>query len=370
MYLQDLIGGKEEVILAAMQNPGLAPKRRPNIEQALKAVAGEVEYRVKQCVTKDVLPKIQDAYDMYVLMNGEYEDVGEVEGQEADEDFVKASQDEYTSGLDDEVEKLLEPLEAHLSADWLGRNTIDTRLWEEGAISRLAESVGKEVFKQLSYGKTPAQILSNAGIVATDVEIYFEQHMNQTQEKPMSNGDDDTLAAIAAKIKHRVGEGFDVSEVYADIELVCEDDEILAGGALARLGLEQADYDAIQMATLDHGDDTAEHLYNLVNAAAVEKVKAAKPAKPKKEATPAKVENAVDARVLQLLKDHSAVKDTDMSARLGVSRATYNNWLNAKNAFVPDGDQYTTLRDQIVEDVNGLLEALSVLDGTEQMAVS
>jgi len=369
MYLQDLIGGKEEVILAAMQNPGLAPKRRPNIEQALKAVAGEVEYRVKQCVAKDVLPKIQDAYDMYVLMNGEFEDVGEVEGQDADEDFIKSSQDEYGAGLDDEVEKLLEPLEQHLSADWLGRNTIDTQLWNEGAIERLAESVGKEVFKQLSYGKSPSQVLSNAGIVATDVDIYFEQHLNQTQEKPMSNGDD-TLATIAAKIKQRVGEGFDVSEVYADIELVCEDDEILAGGALARLGLEQSDYEAVQMATLDYGDDTAETLYNLVNEATLEK-KAAKPAKPKKDAVPAaKVDNAIDAQVLQLLKEHSAVKDTDMSARLGVSRATYNNWLNAKNAFVPDADQFTILRDQIVENVNGLLEALSILDGTEQMAVS
>jgi len=369
MYLQDLIGGKEEVILAAMQNPGLAPKRRPNIEQALKAVAGEVEYRVKMRVANDVLPKLQDAYDMYVLMNGEYEDVGEVDGQDADEDFIKASQDEYGSGLDDEVEKLLEPFETHLSADWLGRNTIDTQLWAEGAIQRLAESVGKEVFKQLSYNKTPAQVLSNAGIVSADVEIYFEQHMNQTQEKPMSDGNE-TLTEIAAKIKQHVGEGFDVSEVYSDIELVCEDDEILAAGALARLGLETEDYNVVQMATLDHGDDTAEHLYNLVNEATASKPKAAKPAKPKKEATPAKVENAVDPRVLQLLKDHSAVKDTDMSARLGVSRATYNNWLNAKNAFVPDGDQYHTLREQIVEDVNGLLEALAALDGTEQMAVS
>lgn len=355
MYLQELIGGKDEVIQAALRNPGVAPRRNPTIELVLKAVAGEVEYRAKRRVADDILPTLRDAYEMYTLMNGEFEDT--------------ETPDEYGSGLDDEIEKLFEPYEHFLSADWLARNTIDTRLWEENAIAKLAESAGKEVFKQLSYNKTPNQVLSSAGIVQNDVELYFEGHMNQTQEqqKEMS---ETTIQDVAQRIKLHVGDEYDRMEVYGDLELACDDDEILAHAALARLGLEQSDYDAVQMAVLEHGDDTVDTLAQLVEEAPSAKAKA-NADKPKREpAKPSEPKgDQVDPRVLGLLKEHSAAKDTEMSERLGVSRATYNNWINGKNPFQPTDAQRSELRDRIVSDTNGLLEALAILDGTQQMAV-
>lgn len=378
MYITELIGDKADIIEQAMANPGLAPKRKPTIDQAMKVVASQVEFAAMQNVQQKVLPVIQDMYDMYVLMNGEYEDVGMPENgtEEPDEDFVNASRTEYSSGLDDELEKVLEPFEALLSADWLGRNTIDTRLWEENAIVKLSQSVAKEVFKQLSYQKTPAQVLSNAGIVQADVEIFFEQHLAQAStpkgKQAMADATATSAEDLAAKIKAHVGDNFDQMMVYEDLELACDDDEILANGAGKRLGLDEDDVQALQMVVLEYGEDTADHMIELVgNASAgkADKPKAErKPAAPKKDAAP--VEGAVDPKVLVLMKNHGSTKDTEMSATLGVSRATYNNWLNGKNAFTPDGDQYSAVRGELVGNINGLLEALALLDGTEQMEVS
>ena len=367
MYIHELIGEKADIIEKAMKNPGLAPKRKPTIEQAMKAVASEVEFAAMQNVQQKILPVIQDMYDMYTLTNGEYEDT------EAGGDMAP---DEYSSGLDDELEKAIEPLEQYLSADWLGRNTIDTRLWEENAIVKLSQSVAKEVFKQLSYQKTPAQVLSNAGIVQADVEIFFEQHLAQAEtpkgKQAMSDATATSAEDLAAKIKSHVGNDFDQMMVYEDLELACDDDEILANGAGKRLGLDEDDVQALQMVVLEYGEDTADHMIELIgNASSGEKAAKPKaerkPAAPKKDAAP--VEGAVDPKVLVLMKNHGSTKDTEMSATLGVSRATYNNWLNGKNAFSPDGDQYSAVRDELVRNINGLLEALATLDGTEQMEV-
>lgn len=363
MYIQDLIGDKAEIIEQALRNPGLAPKRKPTIDQAMKAVASQVEFAAMQNVQQRVLPLIQDMYDMYTLTNGEFEDA-EVGGDIAP--------DEYSSGLDDALEKVLEPFEPHLSADWLGRNTIDTRLWDDNAIVTLSQGVAKEVFKQLSYGKTPAQVLANAGIVQADVEIFFAQHLAQYEtpkgKQAMATAIADSSEDIAAKIKAHVGDDFDQMTVYDDIALACDDDEILANSAGKRLGLSEHEVQALQMVALEYGDSTADHVIELIGKVSKPKAEKRKDAAPKKEA--AKANGAVDANVLVLMKNHGATKDTEMSSTLGVSRATYNNWLNGKNQFTPDGDQYQALREELVKNVNGLLEALALLDGTEQMEVS
>ncbi len=368
MYITELIGDKGDIIEQAMKNPGLAPKRKPTIDQAMKAVASQVEFAAMQNVQQKVLPVLQDVYDMYTLTNGEYEDTGP---------GADMSSEEYASGLDDAVEAALEPYEPWLSADWLGRNTIDTQLWEKDAIVKLSQSVAKEVFKQLSYQKTPAQVLSNAGIVQADVEIYFEQHLAHAEtpkgKQDMADATATSAEDLAAKIKAQVGNDFDQMAVYDDLALALDDDEILANGAGKRLGIDEDEVQALQLIALEYGDETADHMIELIgNADSGEKPKAErKPRAPRTPPSdPATTDGAIDPKVLTLMKSHGATKDTDMSASLGVSRATYNNWLNGKNAFVPDGDQYGVLREELVRNVNGLLEALALLDGSEQMEVS
>lgn len=357
MNIEDFIDSKETIILSAMGHPGLAPKRKPTIEQAMKAVASEVEMVVMKAVQNRIEPLMHEMYEMYTLMNGDW---GDIEA---------STRDDYSSGLDDQLEALLEPYESLLSADWLGRNTIDTRLWEEGAIPKLAKSAGKEVYKQISYNKTPAKVLSSAGIVQADVELYLQHHLDGKIEKrtePMENNS--TLEDVAAKIKAHVGKDFDQMAVYEDLELACDDDEILAAGAGKRIGLDEEDLQALQFGVLDYGDELPQHVFELVEKAEDTKVKkktAKRVKKSDEDASP-----GVDPQVLALLKAHGGAKDTEMATALGVSRATYNNWINGKNTFSPDADQHATLRDRIITDTNGLLEALALLDGTEQMAVS
>lgn len=357
MYLQDFIGDKGDLLEKAMRHPALAPKRKPNIDQALKAVVSEIEMTVMQNVTAQVLPLIQDAYDMYTLTNGEYEDA-DVNGDIAP--------DEYASGLDDALEAAIEAYTPVLSADWLGRNTIDTQLWEKDAIPKLAQSMGKEVYKQLSYQKQPGAILSNAGIVQADVEIYLSQHLQApTQEN--TNMSEATPETIAAKIVAHVGKDFDQMEVYSDLELACEDDDILAGGALLRLGLDENDGAALQLIALEQGEDTAQYVMDLMANVKDEKPKrTAKPKddKPKAE-KPQAVEGTGYGEALSLMKQHSSVQDSVMSGEMGVSRQTYNNWTTGKTAFTPDADQLSTVRDQLVKDINGLLRALAIVDGSE-----
>lgn len=367
MHIEELIGDKGEVIDRAMATSAMSPKRKPTIEQAMKAVMGEVEKTATATMANMVLPLLQDEYDLYTLTNGEYEDAT-VGGDIAP--------DEFSEGLDNAVERVLEPFNQYLSADWLARNTIDTQLWEQDAVSKLAASLGREVFKQVSYGKTPAQVLSNAGIMTADVEIILEQHLSSNPKKEKAMADDANVSAesIAAKIKAHIGTDYDRMEVYGDLELLVDDDEILAGGAGKRLGLDDSDIEAVQMVVLEMGEGTVDHLNELIENASdkaekpkrTAKTKADKAAAPK----PATTADGVDPNVLALMKAHGSTQDTKISAALGVSRATYNNWLNAKNVFAPDADQLSTLRDELVGNINGLLEALALLDGTEAMAVS
>ena len=68
MYIQDIIGDKAPLLEAAMRHPGLAPKRKPTIEVAMKCVISEVERVCMTSVAKDYTEKLNDVYLSYTLM--------------------------------------------------------------------------------------------------------------------------------------------------------------------------------------------------------------------------------------------------------------------------------------------------------------
>lgn len=377
MYIQQFIDDKEELIVTALNRPGTTQKQlaklphEAQMDLCTKAIAREVEHRVIQKVQADWFEKINDMWNMYVLSNGDRDDVD------------VAQLGDYDTGVDDAFEALVEDIQDMLSKDWLGQYTIDTHLHEDGEILKLSQNVGKEVYKTLTYGKTPAQILSNAGIVVGDIEAGLAAHMQpQTQEEKAQSMEDsqNTAQEIAQKAQLTLGANFDLIAVYEDVELLFDSDAILANAAAARLGLDERDVENLQMASLDGMDK--EQFFQLLQE---EPPKADKPkrggsgkkSEPKEPKEPKTGENLtpsgkpgdVDARVLALLKDHGGTKDTDMSAKLGVSRGSYNNWINGKNAFAPDDTQRDTLRSQIVEHINGLHEALAILEGNDNPEV-
>ena len=356
LYLRNMVPEKDAVIEAVMALPAMHRRKRPTVEAAAKEALKVLEGGVVEFMRGELLEDIQDAYDMYVLTNGERASA--------------ADPDEWDSGIDDEVEALLEPYQEALSADWLGRFTINTRLDEPYGVDRIVKAAGTEVFKQLSDKKSPNQTLAACGIVMADIEEALAAHLGQEQEEPPMLNDAEInadLAAVIEKLFAHVGTEFDEKAVRGDVELMMDmDDEdgILANGAAARIGLDENDVFTLQMVNLDHPTDALDSVM-----AQLKKRKTNRPAK--NERLPEQPQGEpMNAQAVVLVKTHSGVGDTDMSKALGVSRTAYTNWAKGTAEFRPNEDQKATLRAQIVADVNGLLQALAIVDGAEAMAVS
>jgi hypothetical protein len=377
-YIEQLIGDKGELIQRALDHRSMPKRLTP--ESAMKGVLNEVQRTVAAKVRDDVLPKLQDMYDTYVLINGEYADTLKNDGSD------EVAADDYGSGLDDKVEEILQPWERFLSASWLGVNTIDTKLWQENAIANLAMAAGDEVYKQLAFQKTPAQVLANAGIVQEDVLAAMQDKHNRPQPEKTAMSTDTMIVDIAQTIKNNVGADFDQMTVFNDLEIVIEnEDEILVGGSAERLGINQQQIDALAtMGMTMAADDLADQLARAIKAASAGSPVASTPAvqnvgappvkgKPGRKPTPP--EGAASGEPLNivaaLLKEHGGTSDALLATAIGVSRGTYNNYVNSKTPFHPNPEQAATLRGILVDHANNLLVALAKLDGeTEPMEVA
>lgn len=368
MYLSDLIGDKFAVIEAAMKHPAMHPKRKPTMETALKAVVAQVELVAAEAFRQQIEPLIDEAYGMYTINNGEYADVEPMQ------------RDDWESGLDDVIENVFEPYMDYLSQNWLGSVPMDAKLWEEDAVAKLAQSAGKEVFKQLAHNKSPAQTLSNAGIVQADVEPYFANNSTPQETKAMAENNAATVDELLVKVRQHVGSGADVLEVQEAFEWVIDDDDIMAESAAERIGLTMEDVEVFRMFALENGEDTVNMLIAKLDdvqeqkPAKASKAKAAAaatpptPPAPKTAATPPAPSAPAGAEidwpaVLTAVQNHSAVKDTELAAALGVSRQTYTNYAAGKSKFKPEAAQAETVRNRIVADLNGLYAAMCAIDG-------
>jgi transcriptional regulator with XRE-family HTH domain len=366
MYIQDFTGDPATVLDTAFASPKLNPKKAPDIETALRVVNDTVAKQAVAGVAKEVLIDLMDAVAMYEINNGEY-------GSWPEGDAGRLAKDEYESGMDDVVEASFEKWDEYLSADWLGKNTIDTGVWnstddDRTIVENLAASAAKEIFKQMTHEKTPAQTLANAGITRADIEARLAQNPEERKET-MADATD--LDGVIEKIKTHVGKDFDQMAVFEDIEMIVEDeDDILSGSAASRLGLSQADMEVLQLAALDM-DDAPSEIVELIDAF---KPKSGRQAKKEEKAakTEAKADaeqNGLDPSIFEALKECGA-GDTAMAEALGVSRSTYTNYVKGKTHLVPDEDQYAHIREQIIDRTNMLLSALAALDGTELTQVA
>lgn len=362
MYVQDFTGDKDALLDVAFATPKLHPKKNPGLDVAMRVVGDTVAKTAKAKIAEEVRIDLMDQIAMYEVNNGEYADV--IDGGVARVD--------YESGMDDAVEAGLERWDDYLSADWLGKNTIDTQVWlssddDRSIVDKLADLAAKEIFKQLTGDKTPAQILSNAGIVQADVEERIANPQTTTGETDMSG----TIEEVIAKIKAHVGKDFDQLTVYEDVETMMEeDDDILAQSAASRLGLKQDDIDVLELAALDM-DDAPSEIVEMIDTYKAPSGRAKKAASKKaKEEDKAKAkENGIDPIVFSSLKECGA-GDTAMAEALGVSRSTYTNYIKGKTHLEPDEEQYNLLRTELVERANKLLAGLSALDGTELQQVA
>lgn len=367
MYLQDFTGDKQTVLERAFQSPKLSPKKTPTAEMALRVIGDTAKKLFIENGTRELHIDILDAVSIYEVTNGDYSEI-------PDGDEHKGVRDDYESGIDDAIEAALEKYDDYLSANWLGVNTIDTQCWESDperkAVEALALSAAKEIYKNLTADKTPAQAIASAGITTQDVEDALKDHLAKGPDTMDANTDSQVM--IIEKMATYLGKDFDQMAVYDDIDMsINEDDDILANAAAARLGLDEADRESLQVEALAFEDDPANDIILLVQAfkPVSGRKKAAAAKKAKADAKQAEAQGGIDSAILSGLKE-CGVGDTAMAESLGVSRSTYTNYIKGKTAFSPDNDQYTLLREELVTRANLLLNGLALLDGTEPLAVA
>lgn len=376
MYLSELIPDVALVFEAARNNPKTHAKKKPDINAATHAVLKAVEETCVAQAAEMVRETLSDMYDMYEINNGERDE--KPEGQE---------RDDWDSGLDDQVEVVFTPYAEVLSNDWMAQHTIDTRLYDPNfGVDALALSFGKEIYKQLCWQtgegptagklKSPAQILANAGITAEDIATQFADRLAgaPSSELPPSlvaAEFDAEIDDVLRKVFERVGVDHVVDDIRAEFDLSLDDDEILANGAGGRLGLTPDDVGVLQMFAIENGTSEAVGYFMGVLADLASQPPAAN-AKPKRAPKAEAVSgDALPAEVIATISAHGGTPAATLAAGIGVSRATYNNYVNGKTSFVPNDDQRAYLRGRIVEDVNALLVALAAVDNVnEAMAVS
>jgi hypothetical protein len=358
MYLSTYLPDKSQVIAAVAAMPKAAQMEQGAL---FEAAVKRVQALVVEKLTYELHISVSDAVAQYEAVNGRYDAIppGE-EGERA--------RDEYESGLDDVVESVFEDFQDGLSQNWLGQNTIDSRVWEDDGPQRLATSAAKEVWKTLTTDKTPAQILANAGIVATDFDdiatLALTQHTTPQKDTATMA---EQIEVVLLKIKQHVGTSFDVMSVYEDMETIFdEEDETLVQSAASRLGLTMEDVPVLQIAALEYDDAPDELTKLLANTQAGPKPARARA--PKATAPAAPVAGQIDGNVLEALKSCGA-GETSMAEALGVSRSTFVNYTKNKTPFVPDDEQRKVVRGEVVARANMMLAALATLDGTERAQV-
>lgn len=379
MKLADFIADPNATIDKAFEHPVMKIRPRaanpnPTYEDAVKATVNAIEYEVMYAVAARLSPALQEALDNQILIDGEHADADD--------------KDAWESALDDAVEEAIEEYVPILSADWLGTHTINTDLFRENGVEKFAQSLGREVYRQLTFAqdKSPAKIMSAAGIGGAILTERLNQHIAHKEENPMTT-DTDHLEKIMSAVLEHVGKDFDILTVYDDLDQASDDDALLAEGAAARLGIGPEDLEPLQDMRLLEGDETPQKLVDMLTelASGAPKKPAAKKAAAKKTAAkktpaakkaPAKSEPVEDAAAeaegsgltgehIGMLKEACTFKDADMAVGCGVSRATFNNWANGKTEPDLTGEQYQFLRGEIVGRVNTLLAILTALDGTE-----
>lgn len=324
---------------------------------------------------RGIIETLREKYDEYTMFNGERPPVPG--GDPA----------EWDSGLDDAVAEVFAPHVESLSADWLGKNTVDCRLHEDGEVAKLARNFANEVWKNVTTGKAPLAALAEANVSLEWVRYVCTGSTEAPEaDTPPSfdmGGVVETLKAILAV----AGEAFDPMALYDELDNASDTDDVLAIGAMQRL-VPHVDesghrYYALQLQNFracnaEAPDKLLEMLtalatnpsaYDNLPTAVVDDVPL--PSERKSRSRPKKSEpqeaplGAMDHRILALLKDHANVADKELAEKIGVSRATMNNHVNGKTPFIPSDAQRDYIRNTVWEHLEGLLEAFSRLDGVQ-----
>lgn len=373
-YISEIAGYPDAIFSEAANDPKIAPKKKPNADACVTAVLKATEKLALAGASALVRDDLQYAYDMYALTAGE----------RPTDPALATLATEWDSGLDDEVENLFEPYQDVLSADWLAKNTIDTRTYEEDGVEKLAQSFAKEVWKTLTWqlgddvtpgqGKSPLQILSATGITRNDVEQRFSDRIGPgAQATPQLPSEPDQQTGLAMVGTHlramRDAAGWRPLQIADELNNVLSGDDILVEGAAQRAGFSHDHVNIIQMLGVEQGDDAA--LRTLFTAMEGMELLDAPPPPP---AVPPEQQGAGDGTdysdTLVALREHGGGTADELAVAAGISRATLTNIIKGKAKWKPDTEAKARVRNLTVAHYNALAKALAQLDGDTYAEVS
>lgn len=359
MFTLEALVTKDAILAEVLRHPDITSKKKVTPAQGMKAAGACASALAIAAVAAQVIPKLQEAYEMHELTYGEVDILDD------------NNADEWHSALDDAAENVAQEYSELLSADWLGKNTVDARLHEEGNIEGFAKSMGAEVYKTLTAGKKPGQVLSALGVVQDDVVAALSA-LEGTRDDNSTQAE--TVAVLQVMVE-TIGSEFDPLALYDELEMASGDDDILANGAIERIGGAEMHVPVLRLFRSTMGAGAVDALLEMITNLAADphaygEDKLHIPQSLKRDSEPAGItpkeapEGSLDPEVLKLLKAHANVMDKDVAERLGISRATFNNKVNGKGQPITDPAQIAIIREILSEHANALVKAVHMLDGT------
>ncbi len=381
---------------------------RPPLEDCIQIAADIVRKKAVAYLREWIRPSLHGMWINYCLETGE-------PPLETDKLYLK---DSWADGLDDRLERFCEPHRWLLSHDWLGRYTISNQLYSEKALDSWADAFAVEVYKNITFKhpenpqtdegeeKTPAQILSAVGIVGKDIQAMLATRKEPTQKQVEEHRMSTLQETIAKANQWVVMCGMNDGQIVQLLDNACDSDDGLAQSGAESLGCGKED---IAQFRFMHNTLSLEQIAVIVKSGVAPQAAPqtlppppappafdlsqfmgggqpaqppvfdqtlpppyaqpvagpppAEPAAPAKRTRGTKEApgNAVPARCLAILKDHTGIKTEDLGATLGVSRGTFDNYTKGKAHLIPTHEQLAQLGKVLTDKIALLTEAQNLL---------
>jgi hypothetical protein len=253
-----ICGGPTAVLDAIRDEIAMTPGR-PDVRYLMTIGERIVKAKLSEYAYNAIYPRIEAVYTMYALMNGPYPQ----QHEKSDRAFLRAQADEWSSGLDDQIEKLFDEYNGIVSADFIGEVCAGNRLWEPDAITTLAGAFAKDAVRIATWHagkdhggpKTPAQLMAAVGLVENDFRDFANTRIEPTEQE-MEIHQMNSLADAISRI-HTVTSmmGLVGAALKAQLDNASDDDDGLAHGWVKAIGGDPGDVPALRTARKQMGLD-------------------------------------------------------------------------------------------------------------------
>jgi hypothetical protein len=223
LKLYDIVGSTEYQTDAVRARPDWAGTRIKTTKLFQDLIVDNAKNTVFAYARDLVIEPLAVMYDVFVQRNGPRPKADGLEQQEWD------------SGLDDEVAAILEPYSGIVSINWLGQHTVDTLLHQPGEIQKLAEGFAREVWGQASYHKTNNQLMAALGFVQADMDNVLPVPTTTPATKGTEAMSSLVEVLNSIMLNYTMGLIGDESVLTDNLDQASDTDDTLMEGAAGRL---------------------------------------------------------------------------------------------------------------------------------------